>query len=1075
MMGNLQVHISNKLDILAEKLAWILSRPLHDTLSPETIIVQSRGMQQWISLKLTDYHGICANINFPFPNAFLEEMADLMGVTDPNMDAFAPEVMAFRIMTILSDRKISRGNEPIDHYIRDDVKGLKRYQLSAKIADVFDQYMVFRPEMIFAWQKGRAHHWQARLWRKLVDLPDPMHRAQLRQNLMQKIRNPASNISQLPQRVSVFGISYLSPFHLDLLTALATRIDVHLFLLNPCREYWADIVSSREMMTVHRKHSNGGISSLADLHLESGNRLLASMGKQGRDFFAKIIAQESDIYEHFSDPQNNGLLAAIQKDILDLNDPVAEKYQKTSDSSNNSIAIHSCHSPMREIEVLHDNLLNIFEHFRELDPKDILVMAPDISIYTPLIESVFESRSSATMRIPYHITDQGIAAGSQVVKGFWGIIDLQDKGFSAPAVMASLEPPSIREKFGLSAVDVKKIEKWVSETNIRWGLGNTMPHHEALSGGNPNSWQAGLERMLLGYAMPGQNERLTNDILPYDPIEGQDAKILGKLNSFMEQIRKLANEMLHPKPIKAWCELFLSILDRFFHKNEASEPDLEMLTRLLYQVVNIETNAGFSEAVDIVVVRHLLQKRINTLASESGFISGRVTFCSMLPMRSVPAKVLCLIGLNNTAFPRQSMAPGFDFIARYPRIGDRSRRQDDRYLFLEAILSSELMLYISYIGQSIRDNTLIPPSSIVSEFIEYIMEGYGISEDCLVTRHKLQAFDSAYFVGDDQLFSYSRENLKASSSAVSQRIQKPFLSKKLPNAPDAWRTIDVHALIGFFHHPARFFLQHRLGIFFKDEEMELKDRESFNLEPLARFLMGQEMWREQSSGQDWETRLHLHQAKGELPPGRTGEVLFRGLETEVRGFLRKTEPYRVRETTETISVDMDISGFRITGHIQDCHHSQWTNLRYGATRPSDRLATWIQHLIICAKGPLPVDYQSVFIGKDSVIRMTPVQNGVALLRELLEYYWKGLSEPLPFFPKTSFAYAWHCLEKGKPQGEALNKAAERWYGNEFVSGEAFDSYNDLCFQAANPLDDRFAAIAMTIFEPMLSSSAEIRI
>ena len=654
----------------------------------------------------------------------------------------------------------------------DDIKGMKLFQISQKIADLFDQYLVFRPEMIFRWERGEEDHWQAQLWRELSLGKERLHRARIRKTLLEKIKKLPHEIENFPARISIFGISYLPPFHLETFVEISKLCQVNLFLMNLCKEYWAEIVSARQIKEIQRKYITSN-SFTEGLYLEEGNRLLASMGALGRNFFSMISGLDCRIYELFDDKYGHTILAKVQSDILNLKERKFTHHPSLSFDS--SIQIHSCHSPMREIEVLHDNILAMFEEDPDLLPKDIVVMTPDIESYAPFVQAVFDAQSDKALRIPFTIADRNIRKESHIIEDFMSILDLKTSRLGVTRVMALLESASIKEKFGLTESDIEIAERWIKETNIRWGIDADFRRKLGLPGFSENTWKAGIERLLLGYAMPGLDRKMFSGILPYDHIEGGEVKILGKFLKFLSRVFSCIDSLDKPRTLSGWHLKLVEILEQFFVPDEDSDQEIQVLRSIMDEISKTEKLSGFDGLMEIEVVKSCLENLLEHVNFGHGFISSGVTFCAMLPMRSIPFKVVCLVGMNMDAFPRESKILGFDLMAKSPRIGDRSRRNDDKYLFLEALISARNKLYISYVGQSIRDNTRIPPSVLVSELIDYIKEGFGLSEDEIVTFHRLQAFSSEYFNTHSKLFSYSQENFAASFSKYDRKVMPSLI------------------------------------------------------------------------------------------------------------------------------------------------------------------------------------------------------------------------------------------------------------------------------------------------------------
>ncbi|HSM73723.1 MAG TPA: exodeoxyribonuclease V subunit gamma, partial [Desulfobacterales bacterium] len=492
MVPGLHIFVSNRLEVLVRQLAREISRPRGSTaaavLRPETIVIQSRGMERWLALELSRHLGICAHCVFPFPNAFLQELFKRLLPDKPAESLFDREAMAFGIMQRLPEFSSRPGCEHLRRYLAEDPTQIKRYQLAVKIADTFDQYLVFRPDLIFAWEAGRDDHWQAALWRDLAAGREGCHRAGLQRQLLEKIRRAGTLAAgELPARVSVFGLSHLPPAYLETFAALGALIPVNLFLMNPCREFWAEIRSPREQVRITRR--SAAELPPEGLYLESGNRLLAAMGSMGRAFFSLIQTFEAHWHEDFQAPRGDSLLARVQDDILSLTEGGQAAESRPQGAPDGSIEIHVCHSPMREVEVLHDNLLKLLDADHTLGPGDILVMAPDIEAYAPLVQAVFDGQTDPALRIPFSIADRSLRRESRVVDGFLALLDLTGSRFEINRVLGLLACEPIRRRFGLEEADLALIGRWGRETAVRWGRDARDRTRHGLPGIAANSWE----------------------------------------------------------------------------------------------------------------------------------------------------------------------------------------------------------------------------------------------------------------------------------------------------------------------------------------------------------------------------------------------------------------------------------------------------------------------------------------------------------------------------------------------------------------------------------------------------------
>ncbi|MFH1102345.1 MAG: exodeoxyribonuclease V subunit gamma [Pseudomonadota bacterium] len=1069
-MSHLTIYTGNRLELLAGRLAEIAARPLTSPLCADIIIVQSKGMERWVRMALARINGICANISFPFPKAFLEGLYRKFIVDVSSRDPFDPDVMVFRIMSLLPERIRERGFESLKNYLEGGSDSFKLYEISQKIAGLFDQYLVFRPEMIFRWESGKESHWQAVLWRDLTSSGNP-HQAMLHRRLITEIRNGSIRLQDHFDRISVFGISYLPPFYLQVFAEISRRIPVYLFLMNPCREYWSAIVSESTERRIAGHNPKQSFSSEL-LHFEQGNRLLSAWGVQGKSFFSLIQTFEAATVEMFQEPEKNTILSRIQHDILTLTDqsektPPLPASRTPVGLPDPSIQIHVCHSPMREMEVLLDNLLDLFEHEPGLKPEDIFIMAPEIEIYAPLIRSVFGGTGDGPTRIPYNIADRSIDREEKTVEGFFSILDLYNTRMEAGRILGLLGYEAIRSRFDLSEAEVSIISRWIRETRIRWGIDASDRMEKGVPGFHENTWNAGIERLILGYALPKQEDTLFAGILPYDSIEGESAGHLSQFLSFFDTVVVYFNQMKIPKNIESWTQLLNRLLDDLVDHGNTPDKGVHIIREALNKMNKDGYQAGLNLELELPTVRTCLKRYLGKISINQRFISGGMTFCTLLPMRSIPAKFIGLIGMNDMAFPRDDHPLSFDKLNEERRPGDRSKRDDDKYLFLEALLSARNRLYISYVGQSIQDNSPIPPSSLVSQLIEHVTEGFGISKEDLVVRHPLHPFSPAYFQNDPKRFSYSPEDFQAASIRFSEPSPNPFIDMPLSKTPDDIRSVSLESLCAYFGNPAAYFLKNRLGVLLPEGDPPFKDREEFLIDGLNAYELAQELIEKHLSGSDTNMVFHAWRSEGRLPHGNVGDCLFHRLNAEIRVFARSINNARGNTMPDAISGEIRINGVTIDGRIKGIFERGMVRHRYVKKRGRDLLDTWIRHLFLCVLGIKADPMNSLYLCKDGLWKFRKADQAETLMAHFMELYREGVLFPIRLFPETSFEYAWHLFQKKQSPDEAFDRAKKKFEGNEFFPGESHDPYVERCFRGLNPLDESFERHAVTVFKPLL--------
>jgi exodeoxyribonuclease V gamma subunit len=1097
-----------------------LSGPLSSPLAPEIIVVQSRGMQRWLSMELALSSGVCANVWWPFPNAFVLDMFSriLPGFTQPAL--FEKDAMTLRIMDCLPGLLGQGGFSRIRDYLQGDTAGMKLYQFSAMMASIYDQYVIFRPELVLGWEEGSGapagypESWQAVLWNKVIEGGDANHRARLKQLFSRGLAQ--ADVSKLPERVSIFGISYLPAFHLEVLKGLSALMDISLYCLNPCREYWADIMPERRITRIAAKVPE------TDLHMESRNDLLASLGRLGRNFLDMVIDLDPEETDLFANGGRSTMLAKVQDDILNLR-TTGDEGPDEVELGDCSIQVHSCHSPMREVEVLLDTLLALFEGsdaqrsktsgigdtfdspspqsspsllrrsspaakagqrgeevkgtpllaagkrvIEGLEPRDVLVMAPDIEAYAPFIRAVFDMDRDDSRRIPYSISDRSFRRSSQLADALMAVLDLPGQRFEASLVMDLLDKAPVRARFGMDEEAVRKVHAWVSGANIRWGRDGRDKEEMGLPGFEENTWGFGLKRLLLGYAMAA-GDGLFEGIAPLAGMDPASAELLGGFVDFVERLFGAVDELRQERGLGEWSEVILKVIDDLFAADEETLREFLRLKSAVRNLEKIARDAGFTGTVSIDVVQHYLGNAFGRAAEGSGFLERGVTFCSMLPMRSIPFKVICLMGMNHESFPRRDYASGLDLMAMHARKGDRSRREDDLYLFLEALLSARNVLCISHVGQGIQDNAAIPPSVVVSSLLEYLDRAFtspeGPVSKRVVKRHCLQAFNLKYFTTGTGLFSYSRDNADA-ARALRTGVQAGPDSPVNITEPEAeWRSMDMERLLEFFRNPARFFLRHRLGAVLPREEDALLDREPFAITGLDQYGLQQRILAERLRGEGCETDVSRLRAEGVLPHGVPGELALAGIASEIDAFLplirRAMAGYEMVRKDVTVTVD----AFTITGAVDCLGRGGFLSFRYADLKPGDLMRAWVSVLLLKAVSP-NAQVSGMHIHKAGQAHISSEEEPFAVLKGLMDVYWQGMCRPLHFFPKSSYAYAEHMKKTGNEQ-RAMQEAGKAWSGGWKGNGESEDAAMQICFAGTNPLDDEFRELAMTVYGPLL--------
>ncbi|SFM25650.1 exodeoxyribonuclease V subunit gamma [Marinobacter zhejiangensis] len=1155
-----QVIHANRLEDLRSLVVEVIrSYPL-GPLDDEVFLVHSNGIAQWLKLALARNEddeelaglGIAAAMQFSLPSRFLwQAYRAVLGENQvATQSPYDKDQLVWRLYRLLPDLTGDAVFEPLARFLAGEESDRRHYQLAERIADLFDQYQVYRADWLEDWRQQRdiirvrgsqerplppEQQWQAELWRRVVadiEAQSGVMGGDSRADIHHRFMGAASGLSAanrphgLPKRLIVFGVSSLPQQTLEVLSRLGQCMQVLLCIHNPCRYYWADIVEDRDLLRAASKRGarRSGMPEVLDegnLHLHA-QPLLAAWGKQGRDYIRLLDEyDDQDSYRHrfeaidlFRSPwdgsgEGNGdrkadagscLLAAIQDDILNLR-PVDEATRPLSLADmDDSVVFHSCHSAQREVEVLHDQLLAVFESDPSLRPQDVIVMVPDIDSYAPHIQAVFGQLESTDERfIPFTVSDQGQRHKLPALIALEKLLSLTESRIAVSDVLDMLDVPALRARFGLGEDDLPQLHQWIQGANIRWGLdGEHRASQDLPAGMEQNTWLFGLRRMLLGYAV-GDGDAWQG-IEPYGEVGGLESRVAGQLEQFLRYLSELWQALQEPRVPQQWAGLLTVIRQGFFAN--MSEDDVLVFTQL-EQVVDQWLAACLASGLELTplplgIVREVWLSGLETGGLSQRFMAGKVNFATLMPMRAIPFKHICLLGMNDGDYPRSQAPVDFDLMAEDYRPGDRSRREDDRYLFLEALLSARKQMYISWIGRSVKDNSERPPSVLVAQLQDHIdlirplrvddavqVENVPTLSQYLTTEHPLQPFSPLYFPSNGRsqpagrLFTFAHEWREAHEGRDREPTDSTNLMGVLP-AGLLDEPLTLTGLTRFLRSPVDSFFQQRLGIRFSELDEPLSDDEPFALDGLERWHLTDELIRrviiEAGEGpgfgpDDLEDRLNQiirrQAARGEFPPGGVGQVIQQRLRQDLPELYQR---YQERQAAFPDEVDLQLFRFEreVAGHpivIEDwigglrasaaggraCITVSSSNLVDGRKRYrwTPALAAWVKHLAACLVGAEPLS--TSLLSKVGIMEFPPLsaKDAETHLGALLEAWVAGLKAPLAVAPNAAFAWLTY-VEKGEER--ALSAAREAYEGGFNTRGEsdqkpalrrAYPSFDDL--------------------------------
>ena len=1072
-----QLHRASRVEALAEALSALLTttRPA-DALARREVVVAHPGLGRWLRQALAERRGIVAHLDLLLPWQFVGHLQDrLLGTVAAN-PRYERDALRWLLFGLLGDAAPAQ----LRGYLDGPAPQRRRFQLADRLAAVYTQYLVYRRDWLAAWEAGATPHWQAALWQRVHARAGGPHRAARMQALLTALAEPAAT-QAAGAPLAVFGVSQLAPDTLAVLQALSAQRAVHLFLADPCFEPWDDIVTERRLVAA------GAGAGAAALHLETGHPLLAAWGSQGQAFARQLQSAAAANWPQALDAEQAPaptLLGQLQQSIR-LRDP---DLLAAADPADGSLRVHACHTRLRELEVLRDALLGALadtdraqlsgDGDARLSPRDIVVMAPDLDAYAPLIPAVFGGAGLAAA-LPYHIADQPLRTVHPLFAAFQAVLDLADARLGVGVVLDLLNVPALARRFGLDAAQRATLMRWIARSHIAWGLDARDRAAAGAPDDHAHTFAFGLDRMTLGY-LSGGDGAICAGILPLPGVEGLAAECVGTFAALLATLERLRDELAVARTPSAWVALLARLIDSLFAPDPEDPGEaaaLDALQAALAALAEQADNAGCDTAIDWDALREALDGELAARPPRQRFLAGGITFCGMVPFRSIPFGIVAVLGLDDGAFPRRADDAGLNLMATHWRAGDRDTREEDRYLFLEALMSARQRLHLSYIGEGVRDGRVRNPAAPLAELHRLLQAQWPQAPWLL--RHPLQPFDRRYFDGSDaRFFSYAPPPEAAATASPMARM-RPGIPKPAPVEP-----IRIDDLEAFLRHPARWYFRQHLQLRLPDDRSERPS----DVEPLALQLPRQAgveatlFAAALAAGDDPPAAPPPWLAlSGLLPSGARGADAYaqaRDSVTDVLIALREVAP-DLRGPPQSVAIDLDLgAGLRLTGNVAGVWPEQHLLLlANGRKLQAPRaLILLLRGCALTATGGAP--WRALALpaptGLRSELALPQADAARALLRQWLTLYRDAAATPPLLFPATAWAYL-----GARANGIAAACAAARlvWLPGYNGYAESLDPYHALAARDRDFLDPdgtdhaAFAAQAEAAFGPLRAAGA----
>lgn len=1063
----INIYQSNKIDILID---FILKTKKKKLFEKKIIIVQNKDIAEWFQIKIAEKTGISANFSFQQPIEFLINLFN--NKNSPNIKQHAKETqISWFILKIILDSLNKNEFKMLKNYIDKEKKIEKINKLSEHISKLFKEYLMYKPEWINIWEENKKiknlnNHqiWQKKIWILLIN--------ELKKNnfnkfyipqILKKITN-LKNIfynKKIPKKIIIYGINYFPIFYFKIINKIQKYINIDIIHLN--------LFKNLKLNYFNKINLNNKKNKNTPLNIKNNNKNITKF------FFEKTIKKNTLIFlklkkinkitNLFKNFKKNSLLNNLKQEILNFkkNEKINYKIKPPKKNSKKikinksdiSLTFHSCNTKQTEIEVLYDYLLNLIKKDNKITPKDIIVMAPNISLYTSYINGVFGSIPKKK-RLPFQILDQNLINNNSTINAFIYLIKINKKKITTEKIFKLLEISELSEKFCIKNNQINLLKKWIHESGIRLNI-NNFNESKNKKYMMQNTWSYGLNRIILGHIMNNKHETW-NNILPYNQQEILSFKLIEKFLEFIKLIKKWNKILTKKKKITEWIPICKKLLNNFFCFNIKNQLILIFIIKKWKEMLNDGEKTKIKNKIPISVIYDKIKKYFKKKNENEKFFSNNINFCSINKKRNIPFKIICLIGMNHSFYSNNELE--FNLIKKNKN--EKNIKYQNQYFFLENLILASNFYYISYIKNNIYDNYEKYPYIITEEIINYINHKFYIKKNNIsntkknirdIKKHIIKKHQYTFI--KKNIF-YLNKNKKYYTKEEKQKKKKYLCITPIKQNKKKTNIIKLNELLFFYKNPIKYFFNKKLKTNFSINNRKILNKEIFELDKLDQLKFNKILLKLIIKKKTKKQIIKLFMSTGLFPIRNFGKIYIEEQIKNITPLTKKIKKILKKKINKSFSLKFNKT--IIKGRLIKINSNSIIRYKPSILTINDGFSLWIEHLIFCSCFKPCTSYYLGIKNSEWYFKKIDSKEAKKYLKKIIIEYKKGINFPLILFQKSGWKWL-NCFYNKKNKEfdfkskekikKAKKKIIQSLKGTLNQKGELNDIYNMKIFNSLN--------------------------